>query len=105
MLDGFKRYLSSIPSIAKLRRTMSLGKYELRDVYNAYFSRSLGSRMTPYGFSLIGSSSMHHAAMQRGDFEPEETALFSQIFDEVDVFVDVGANVGFYTCLARVRGK
>lgn len=104
MLGALKRFLDRIPSIANFRRRMSLGRFELRDIYNSYFSRSLSSQVTPYGFKLIGSSSIHHAAMQRGEFEPEETALFSRLFDEVDVFVDVGANVGFYTCLAKTKG-
>lgn len=54
---------------------------------------------------LAGSKSMHHIAMQRGKFEPEETALFMTEFQRADVFVDVGANIGFYSCLARSLEK
>jgi FkbM family methyltransferase len=43
--------------------------------------------------------------MQEGTFEPEETALFTEQFHHTDLFVDVGANIGFYTCLARSLGK
>ncbi|MBE2221559.1 MAG: FkbM family methyltransferase [Anaerolineae bacterium] len=56
--------------------------------------------LTPYGFYLMG-----HAAMQSGHFEPEETAVIQNLLDDIAVFIDVGANVGFYTCLARKAGK
>lgn len=48
---------------------------------------------------------MGHAAMQSGQFEPEETAVVQQLLDDISDFVDVGANVGFYSCLARANGK
>jgi len=43
--------------------------------------------------------------MQAGTFEPEETALVQQYLHDAEVFVDVGANIGFYTCIARSSGK
>lgn len=57
-------------------------------------------RATPLGFQLAG-----HPGMQDGSFEPEETALIRSILSGSDVFVDVGANIGYYTCLARALGK
>ena len=55
---------------------------------------------TPYGFRLMG-----HGAMQDGTFEPEEVALVMEYLSTSEVFVDVGANIGFFTCLARSMGK
>jgi len=55
---------------------------------------------TPYGFRLSGN-----AAMQAGGFEPEEVALVRELLAERDVFVDIGANIGLYTCVARSLGK
>jgi FkbM family methyltransferase len=43
--------------------------------------------------------------METGSFEPEETMLIQQLLTSVDVFVDVGANVGLFACLARRLGK
>lgn len=54
---------------------------------------------TPFGFSLIGDPSM-----EKGTFEPEETRLLSKLLPGVSTFVDVGANVGYYACLARSLG-
>lgn len=55
---------------------------------------------TPYGFRFSGNQSM-----QDGSFEPAETALISRLLEKHDVFVDVGANFGFYTCLAASLHK
>ncbi len=52
------------------------------------------------GFKLIGSP-----AMEKGFFEPEETAIVNRILEKVDVVVNVGANVGYYCCLALKKGK
>lgn len=38
--------------------------------------------------------------MESGEFEKEETAVISQQLDYADIFVNVGANAGYYCCLA-----
>ena len=50
---------------------------------------------TPFGFKFIGNK-----AMQRGEFEVEETALVRALLPSVDVLVNVGANIGYYCCIA-----
>jgi FkbM family methyltransferase len=55
---------------------------------------------TPYGVRLMG-----HPQMVSGAFEPQERAVVQRLLQDTDVFVDVGANVGLYTCLARSAGK
>lgn len=55
---------------------------------------------TPYGFKFIGDE-----AMQNGRFEPEETRIIQHYLDAADILVDVGANTGLYSCLARHMGK
>ncbi|WP_234698893.1 FkbM family methyltransferase [Poriferisphaera corsica] len=42
--------------------------------------------------------------MQRGEFELDEIAVLGKLLDDVDVFVDVGANIGYFSCFARNRG-
>lgn len=39
------------------------------------------------------------------DAEAEETALFLSLLSQVEVVVDIGANAGWYTLLARAAGK
>ena len=57
-------------------------------------------RPTPWGFTLAG-----HKAMAEGTFEPDETSLVRMLIQEVDVLVNVGANVGYYCCHALSLGK
>jgi FkbM family methyltransferase len=54
---------------------------------------------TPQGFRFAGP-----ATMREGSFEPEEQAFLSDRLKDADVFVDIGANVGYFTCIARLSG-
>jgi len=55
---------------------------------------------TPWGFTLTGN-----AAMARGLFEPTETELVRKLLKNVDVLINVGANVGYYCCHALSMEK
>jgi FkbM family methyltransferase len=57
-------------------------------------------KTTPFQFKLVGNE-----AMQSGDFENEERKLIEQFLPDTDLFVDVGANIGFFTCFARNAHK
>jgi len=57
-------------------------------------------RETPMGFRFMGNS-----LMEQGHFEPEETEIVRRVLERVDVVVNVGANIGYYCCLALQRGK
>jgi FkbM family methyltransferase len=52
------------------------------------------------GFKLAASK-----VMQGGEFEPEETAIVQRLLGEIDVLINVGANVGYYCCIALSQGK
>jgi FkbM family methyltransferase len=58
------------------------------------------SVQTKYGFSLSGDPSM-----AREDWESSEIAVFLELMETHDAVLDIGANIGFYTCLAASRGK
>lgn len=57
-------------------------------------------KITALGFKFHGNESM-----ENGIFEPFETNLVKKIFPEVDIVVNVGANIGYYTCLALQNNK
>ena len=59
--------------------------------------RSIATR---YGFTLAGDP-----AMAREGWEADEIAAFLGLIETHDAVIDVGANVGFYACLAASRGK
>ena len=55
---------------------------------------------TPMGFKFIGSK-----MMQNGEFEPEETQIVKDIVSTVDIVVNIGANIGYYCCIALSLDK
>lgn len=57
-------------------------------------------KATPWGFVLAGNRSM-----ALGEFEPLETETLRRIMPEVDILVNVGANIGYYCCHALSLGK
>lgn len=61
-------------------------------------------QVTPMGFKLTSGLHPAYELMRRGEFEPLETALVGRLLGDTDRFVDIGANLGYYTCLALQRG-
>ena len=57
------------------------------------------SVVTPFGFKFIG-----HPAMEAGTFEPDEVRVVNNLLRHSDVLINVGANVGYYCCLALQAG-
>jgi len=55
---------------------------------------------TPYGFKLSGPEEMTN-----GKFEIEDMPLILNMINACDVFINVGANVGIYCCLAAKSKK
>jgi FkbM family methyltransferase len=62
--------------------------------------RNKPSRQTPWGFKLAGNDSM-----ALGQFEPEETEIVRALLEHADLFVNIGANIGYYCCHALSLGK
>lgn len=55
---------------------------------------------TTLGFKLAGNE-----AMINGSFEPFETEIIKKIVPKIDIFINVGANIGYYCCLALSYGR
>ncbi len=85
----FKKVLDRFPKIAQLYRNG-------RDLLD----RNQPSLITPWGFTLAGNSEM-----ASGNFEIEQTLLVRKLLEEVDIFVNIGANIGYYCCHALSLGK
>jgi len=54
----------------------------------------------PLGFNFAGN-----ASMASGLFEPGETKVFIDVLRKVDVVINIGANVGYYCCIALSHNK
>ncbi len=57
-------------------------------------------RETALGFKFTGNE-----GMMRGEFEPVETELVNRILPHIDVFINIGANIGYYVCMALKHDK
>ena len=53
--------------------------------------------VTPLGFKLAVGLHPAYERMRNGTFEPDEPALIASFLQRVDRFVDVGANLVYYT--------
>ncbi|HET7765765.1 MAG TPA: FkbM family methyltransferase [Burkholderiales bacterium] len=105
MLSGVKSLLKRYPSLVAAYRDLHWRRVVLADWRDNVLGDRLSSGMTPLGFHLVTRNHPANRAMLQGAFEPEETAVLLQQFARTDVFVDVGANVGYYTLLALKHGK
>ncbi len=89
MIITIRSIIERIPALAIFYRNM-------RDLLD---QRKAPSR-TSWGFSFAG-----HDAMAQGSFEPQETKEVLSLLAEAEVFVNIGANVGYYCCHALKMGK
>jgi len=105
MLAGLKNFLRRFPRLVSAYRDLHWRRLVLADWRDAVFGDRITSGVTPLGFHLVTRNHPANRAMLQGTFEPEETAVLVQHLPQTDVFVDVGANVGYYTLLALKHGK
>jgi FkbM family methyltransferase len=110
MIATIKEQLKKYPRLVAWRRRLRMLDFELADLkssMSAWAPLQLGisGGTTPLGFKIFATTSVHHQKMLGGHFEPDEVNLLLELLSSADVFVDVGANIGYYVCLARHAGK
>lgn len=89
MLSRYRKFIDTyLPSAGGIYRVA-------RDV-----GVSNRSRQSGYGFRLAGAPEM-----ARESFEPDQVSAFLECIKSHDIVLDIGANIGFYSCLASSRGK
>jgi FkbM family methyltransferase len=104
VLKRFKRMGKRYPSVVGIYRLLRPTAV-VSDWWNTHFSGPRKAVLTPLGFRLVSNDYAANRAMQAGTFEVEETEIIRHHLSSAEVFVDVGANIGLYTCLARSEGK
>jgi FkbM family methyltransferase len=109
MTSTIKNFARRHPRLFAALRTVK-GDFDWRrqifaDWRDNVLGEQLHSGVTPYGFRMVVRNNSANRAMLDGVFEPEETASLLRYLPQTNVFVDVGANVGYYTCLALKHGK
>lgn len=97
----FLHLLKRIPLFARIDWKL----YLLRDWWSTRVWTRTVQVDTPLGFKLTAKAHPAYHLMRIGQFEPDESRIFNHVLDIADIFVDIGANVGYYCCLALRKGK
>jgi FkbM family methyltransferase len=88
--------------LSRLRKPVDTLAPSVGLLYRSLRDVSVGHqrRQTKYGFTLAGST-----IMASEDYEPDEVQSFLDLLETHETVLDIGANVGFYSCLASSRGR
>lgn len=84
-----KPIVEKIPGLAKYYRI-------IRD------SKSLNSEVIyreNLGFFFNG-----YESMEKGEFDPNETAIIEGLIESFDIFINIGANTGYFVCKSLYKG-
>lgn len=103
--SSLKRFFRRSKTLATLYTKLHWQLYLFKDWWGTKVWKKTSEVMTPLGFKLNSGFHPAYELMRTGQFEVEETALIGKMLTEVDLFVDIGANLGYYTCLALSSGK
>jgi FkbM family methyltransferase len=96
--------LHALPGGA-LRRSLAWKFHLFKDWWGTRIWTRTTEVVTPLGFKLTSGFHPAYRMMREGTFEPDETLLLTRLLARCDRFVDIGANLGYYTCLALQHGK
>ena len=105
----FPRWLKStvkrIPPLVWLYSKVSWRLHLFQDWWGTKVWTRTRQVRTPLGFKLFSGLHPAYELMRSGEFEVDETAVISRVLEQSDRFIDVGANLGYYTCLALQKGR
>jgi FkbM family methyltransferase len=95
---------------ARRRKSKFLGdlkweRHKLSDWYYTFLSTKTREYDTRFGYKLRTRGYIANRLMVSSEFETTELAILKQLIHASDVFIDIGANIGYYTCLACSLGK
>lgn len=100
-----KKYFRKHPQLIDTYNALKWRKHIFSDFCNTYIFKSKKEFCTPYGFKLVSRNFIANRMMFQGTYETDEINIVKEHLYSADVFVDVGANIGFYTCLACSLSK
>lgn len=89
LLQSAKATLAQIPILKKIYRHFKNNN----ETYKL-------PKATPMGFKLAGNE-----LMETGQFEPDETLIADKLMSHADIVINIGANIGYYCCLAIMNKK
>lgn len=95
-MDIVKQFLRTMQPLVERFPKIAMSYRFLRD--NRFIFED--PKETPLGFKFIGNEKM-----EQGVFEKEEVEIVSRCLNLTNVFINIGANIGYYCCIALKRGK
>lgn len=101
----FKRLIKRSSILMSLNTSVRWQFHLLKDWWGTVVWTRTTVVVTPLGFKLTSGFHPAYDLMRSGAFEVDETRIVSKLLIDIDQFVDVGANLGYYTCLALQNGK
>ena len=105
MLKHIKQHLGRLTTITNAYNSLQWRKHKWSDWFNTYIFKKTIQFDTPFGFKMTSRNYIANRQMVKGVFEMEEVELIKSGVLNADVFIDIGANIGLYTCIARSLGK
>lgn len=89
----------------KIYLNLAWKRHRFSDFCNTYIFKSKSKIISPFGYSLVSRNYIANRLMLQGTFETVEVDIIKEHLKTADVFVDIGANIGYYSCLARYLFK
>ncbi len=105
IVGQFKAQVKKSKLAVKYHGMIAWRLHVLKDWWGTRVWKRTTEVVTPLGFKLTSGFHPAYDMMRAGTFEPEECALIAKLVSKVDLFVDIGANLGYYTCLALHKGR
>ena len=105
LLRWLKTLAKRSKTLVELNASLRWKLHVLRDWWGTKVWTKTSEVVTPLGFKLTSGQHPAYELMRSGKFEVEEIAFIARLLPRVKVFVDIGANLGYYTCLALQSGK
>lgn len=102
---SLRQHLKSYGWLYTFYKKVERKHHHLKDWWGTKVWKKTTEVTTPLGFKLVSGFHPAYQQMRTGDFEIEETRIIRRMLDHVQIFVDVGANLGYYTCLAAQHKK
>ena len=100
-----KSFAKRSKTIVSLNTSLRWKHHLLKDWWGTKVWTRTSEVVTPLGFKLTSGFHPAYELMRTGKFEMDETAIITKLLPQADLFVDIGANLGYYTCLALQAGK
>lgn len=97
--------LKGYPTLVALHHSFLNKRDVWRDWWGTRIWKFQRAQTTPYGFIFSAGINRAYRQMQLGHFEEQEVDVVQRELEQTDIFVDVGANIGFYTCIALKKGR